>query len=307
MLAELVAGGVDVSVALRVGCSVVVLALGAAGAGAGAEATGAGAEGSLLTLGVAGAALMEGAGAGTLAVTEAWVSVVTLAAAGAELADDRAGAFVAAFGAGADETFSTLAIFTDDFSGAGLASATGAALGAGAGVGVASDAGCVVVDGAACATAAGFAAAAGWVPSFFRVWSSTRAPPITVAVIAPSAIPKWFTGSSLRGQFACQGSDMRAGARLRDERGNRPRPTLAGKAGRQGRRSHAAKGAPRRHHAQPIGMRRSDLPHVAIASWATARFAPVAKNKGAELVVKNERGRVDAKDSHGRDPRRIRG
>ena len=33
----------------------------------------------------------------------------------------------------------------------------------------------------------------------------------------------------------------------------------------------------------------------------------VAKNKGAELVVKNERGRIEAKDSHGRDPRRIRG
>lgn len=33
----------------------------------------------------------------------------------------------------------------------------------------------------------------------------------------------------------------------------------------------------------------------------------VARNKGAELVVKNERGRIDGKDSHGRDPRRIRG
>ena len=33
----------------------------------------------------------------------------------------------------------------------------------------------------------------------------------------------------------------------------------------------------------------------------------VARNKGAELVVKDERGRIDRKDSHGRDPRRIPG
>ena len=33
----------------------------------------------------------------------------------------------------------------------------------------------------------------------------------------------------------------------------------------------------------------------------------VAKNKGTELVIKNERGRVTAKDSRGNDPRRIRG
>lgn len=33
----------------------------------------------------------------------------------------------------------------------------------------------------------------------------------------------------------------------------------------------------------------------------------VAGNKGVELVIKNERGRIDAKDSRGNDPRRIRG
>ena len=33
----------------------------------------------------------------------------------------------------------------------------------------------------------------------------------------------------------------------------------------------------------------------------------VATNKGAELVIKDESGRVVGKDSHGRDPRQIRG
>jgi hypothetical protein len=33
----------------------------------------------------------------------------------------------------------------------------------------------------------------------------------------------------------------------------------------------------------------------------------VAKNKGTELVIKNERGRIMGKDSRGNDPRRIRG
>ena len=33
----------------------------------------------------------------------------------------------------------------------------------------------------------------------------------------------------------------------------------------------------------------------------------VAGNKGTELVIKNERGRIKAKDSRGRDPRAIRG
>ena len=33
----------------------------------------------------------------------------------------------------------------------------------------------------------------------------------------------------------------------------------------------------------------------------------VAGNKGVELVIKNERGRIAGKDSRGRDPRNIRG
>ena len=33
----------------------------------------------------------------------------------------------------------------------------------------------------------------------------------------------------------------------------------------------------------------------------------VAGNKGTELVIKNERGRIVGKDSHGNDPRRTRG
>ena len=33
----------------------------------------------------------------------------------------------------------------------------------------------------------------------------------------------------------------------------------------------------------------------------------VAGNKGAELAIKSESGRVVSKDSHGRDPRRIKG
>jgi hypothetical protein len=33
----------------------------------------------------------------------------------------------------------------------------------------------------------------------------------------------------------------------------------------------------------------------------------VAGNKGVELLIKNERGRIAGKDSRGNDPRRIRG
>ena len=33
----------------------------------------------------------------------------------------------------------------------------------------------------------------------------------------------------------------------------------------------------------------------------------VAGNKGVELLIKNERGRIVGKDSRGRDPRHIRG
>ena len=33
----------------------------------------------------------------------------------------------------------------------------------------------------------------------------------------------------------------------------------------------------------------------------------VATNQGAELVIKDQRGRIERKDSHGNDPRRIAG
>ena len=42
-------------------------------------------------------------------------------------------------------------------------------------------------------------------------------------------------------------------------------------------------------------------------SEAVSIARSVAKNKGTELVVKNERGRGMRKDSHGKDPRRIPG
>jgi hypothetical protein len=51
---------------------------------------------------------------------------------------------------------------------------------------------CVV--GATAALCAGFAAA-GCEPT---TWSNTTAPPIAIAVMAPNAIPKWFTRFSLR-------------------------------------------------------------------------------------------------------------
>jgi hypothetical protein len=41
------------------------------------------------------------------------------------------------------------------------------------------------------------------------------------------------------------------------------------------------------------------------AAIATGRS--VAKNQGVELVIKNESGRIAGKDSHGKDPRRIKG
>jgi hypothetical protein len=33
----------------------------------------------------------------------------------------------------------------------------------------------------------------------------------------------------------------------------------------------------------------------------------IAKNQGAELVIKDQRGRIQSKDSHGRDSRRSKG
>jgi hypothetical protein len=40
---------------------------------------------------------------------------------------------------------------------------------------------------------------------------------------------------------------------------------------------------------------------------AVARARQLAENKRTELVIKNEAGRIVAKDSHGNDPRRIKG
>ena len=42
-------------------------------------------------------------------------------------------------------------------------------------------------------------------------------------------------------------------------------------------------------------------------SDAVKRGRELAENKGAELVIKEETGRVAGKDSHGNDPRRIKG
>ena len=42
-------------------------------------------------------------------------------------------------------------------------------------------------------------------------------------------------------------------------------------------------------------------------SEAVKSARSVAGNKGVELVIKNERGRIHGKDSRGRDPRSIRG
>ena len=40
---------------------------------------------------------------------------------------------------------------------------------------------------------------------------------------------------------------------------------------------------------------------------AVARARGQAKREGAELVVKDKTGRIEKKDSHGRDPRKIKG
>jgi len=42
-------------------------------------------------------------------------------------------------------------------------------------------------------------------------------------------------------------------------------------------------------------------------SDAIARGRELAGNKKTELVIKDERGRIVGKDSHGNDPRRIKG
>ena len=42
-------------------------------------------------------------------------------------------------------------------------------------------------------------------------------------------------------------------------------------------------------------------------SDAVVRGRELAENKRTELVIKNEKGRIVEKDSHGNDPRRIKG
>jgi hypothetical protein len=57
---------------------------------------------------------------------------------------------------------------------------------------------------------------------------------------------------------------------------------------------------------QTDGTSRADSLHDR-KSDAVTRARELAENKQAELVVKDGGGRVAAKDSHGNDPRRIKG
>ena len=57
---------------------------------------------------------------------------------------------------------------------------------------------------------------------------------------------------------------------------------------------------------QTDGTMRADSLHDR-KSDAIARGRELAGNKQAELVVKDEMGRIKGKDSHGNDPRRVRG
>ncbi len=57
---------------------------------------------------------------------------------------------------------------------------------------------------------------------------------------------------------------------------------------------------------QTDGTRRADSLH-ARKSDAVTRGRTLAENKGTELVIKDDKGRVAGKDSHGNDPRKIRG
>ena len=57
---------------------------------------------------------------------------------------------------------------------------------------------------------------------------------------------------------------------------------------------------------QTDGTQRADSLHDK-KSEAVRRARELAGNKQTELVIKNESGRVMAKDSHGNDPRRIKG
>ena len=57
---------------------------------------------------------------------------------------------------------------------------------------------------------------------------------------------------------------------------------------------------------QTDGTTRADSLHDRKAD-ATKRGRELAGNKGTELVIKDESGKVAGKDSHGNDPRRIKG
>ena len=57
---------------------------------------------------------------------------------------------------------------------------------------------------------------------------------------------------------------------------------------------------------QTDGTSRADSLHTKKAS-AVTRARQLAENKQTELVIKNETGRIVEKDSHGNDPRRIKG
>ncbi len=56
---------------------------------------------------------------------------------------------------------------------------------------------------------------------------------------------------------------------------------------------------------QTDGTSRADSLHDRKAD-AVARARELADSKRTELVIKNESGRIMAKDSHGNDPRRIK-
>ena len=57
---------------------------------------------------------------------------------------------------------------------------------------------------------------------------------------------------------------------------------------------------------QTDGTQRADSLHDR-KTEAVKRGRELAENKQTELVIKNERGRIEGKDSHGHDPRSIRG
>jgi hypothetical protein len=57
---------------------------------------------------------------------------------------------------------------------------------------------------------------------------------------------------------------------------------------------------------QTDGTKRADSLHDR-KSDAVTRARELTENKRTELVIKNEDGRISAKDSHGNDPRKIKG